>query len=151
MISIVQIKQLREETASAITECQKALEESEGDIKKAKEILKKKGKDLADKKITRRTEEGIVESYIHSNKKIGVIIQLGCESDFVAKSTDFQKLAHELCLQVAAMNPEEGLLDSLEQQLWIKDGTKTIKDLINECVAKFGENIAIRRFIRYEV
>ena len=151
MISIVQIKQLREETAAAITECKKALEESRGDMEKAKEILKKRGKVLADKKISREAEEGIIESYIHPNKKIGVMIRLGCESDFVAKSIDFQRLAHELCLQVAAMNPEEGSLDSLIRQPWIKDEAKTIKDLIDERVAKFGENIAIRRFIRYEI
>ncbi len=147
MISIDQIKQLREETAVSISECKKALEEAKGDFKKAKEILKKLGKDWALKKTTRKTLQGIIASYIHPNKKIGVILELNCETDFVGKSKDFQTLSHELCLQIAAMGEDIPLLE----QPWIKDETKTVKDLIDEYIAKLGENITIKRFVRYEL
>jgi len=147
MISIDQIKQLREETAVSISECKKALEQTKGDTKKAKEILKKWGRDLANKKAGRGTEQGIIESYIHPNKKIGVLLEINCETDFVAKSENFQKLAHELCLQIAAVREEIPIL----KQPWIKDESKTIQDLLNEYIAKIGENITIEKFIRYEI
>jgi elongation factor Ts len=148
MISIDQIKKLREETGISISECKKALEEAKGDIKKAKEILKKWGRDFAKTKVTREARQGIVESYIHPNKKIGAMVELHCETDFVAKNPDFQKLAHELCLQIAAVNPEEF---PLFEQLWIKDETKTVKDLIDEYVSRMGENIVVGRFVRFEI
>jgi len=147
MISIDQIKQLREETAVSISECKKALEQTKGDTKKAKEILKKWGRYLANKKAGRGTEQGIIESYIHPNKKIGVLLEINCETDFVAKSENFQKLAHELCLQIAAVREEIPIL----KQPWIKDESKTIQDLLNEYIAKIGENITIEKFIRYEI
>jgi len=146
MTSIDQLKQLREQTAASITDCRKALQEAKGDAAKAKEILKKMGKDLAGKKAGRETQQGIIDSYIHPNKKIGVILELNCETDFVAKSEDFKNLAHELCLQIAAMG-EEALLE----QPWIKDATKKVKDLIGEYIAKFGENITLKRFTRYDI
>ena len=96
----------------------------------------------------RETGEGIIESYIHPNKKIGVLLELGCESDFVAKSEDFQRLAHELCLQIAAIVPEE---NPVFDQPWIRDESKTIKDLIEDYIAKLGENIILKRFSRYEL
>jgi len=148
MISIDQIKQLRQETGVSISECKKALEETKGDNEKAKEILRKWGKELAGKKAERDVSLGIVESYIHPNKKVGAMIELRCETDFVAKSEDFKKLAHELCLQIAAMNPEE---DSLMSQPWIKDETKTIKEVIEEYIAKLGENIVVKKFIRFDI
>lgn len=148
MNSISQVKQLREETGVSITECQKALKEAEGDLEKAKEILKQWGRTLAQKKSGRETKEGIVDSYIHPNKKIGVILELLCESDFVAHCEEFQKLAHELCLQIAAVDPQE---TPLPKQLWIKDGTKTVKDLIGEYVAKLGEKIEVKKFTRYSI
>lgn len=194
MISIDRIKQLRQETGVSITECKKALEEAQGDFEKAKEILRKWGKELAGKKSSREAGEGVIESYIHPNKKVGVLLDVRCETDFVAKSKDFQKLAHELCLQVAAMNPlflkeedipeefldgerkiyQEQLKDSgkpekivnqilegklkkykeeisLMSQLWIKDEEKSIKKLVDEYIAKLGENIVVRRFARYEI
>jgi elongation factor Ts len=147
MISLNQIKKLRQETSVSISECKKALEEANGDIKKAKEILKKWGREVAQKKTERVTNQGIIESYIHPNKKIGVILELNCETDFVAKSPDFQNLAHELCLQIAAMGDSPPLLE----QPWIKDETKKVQDLINEYIAKIGENIVIKRFTRYEL
>ena len=149
MITIEQIKQLREETAISLSLCKKALEEAKGDFQKAKEILKKWGEDLSGKRSGRGTEQGIIHSYIHSNKKIGVLLALTCESDFVAKNEDFQKLAHELCLQITAAFPDD--LDSLLEQPWIKETSKTIQQLINEHIAKLGENIILKKFIRYEI
>ncbi|MDO8436241.1 MAG: translation elongation factor Ts [bacterium] len=147
MINIDQIKQLREETGVSISECKKALEEAGGDFNKAKEIIKKWGKDLAGRKNARDTRQGIIASYIHPNKKIGVLLELNCETDFVAKSKDFQELSHELCLQIAAMGQELPLLE----QLWVKDQQKTINDLIEEYIAKIGENIVVKMFTRYEI
>jgi elongation factor Ts len=142
------IKQLREETSVSFTECQKALKEAAGDIAKAKEVLKKWGKALAEKKKERVTAQGIVDSYIHPNKKVGVLLELNCETDFASRGDAFQCLAHEICLQIAAVDDETTpLLD----QAWIKDPSKTIKDLIHECVSKTGENIGIKRYTRYQL
>lgn len=147
MFNIDQIKKIREETGVSISECQKALNEAGGNTEEAKEILKKHGKELARKKKDRATSQGIIESYIHTNKKVGVLLELNCETDFVAKSNDFQKLAHELCLQIAAIDEETPLLS----QPWIKDESKTIKELIDGYIAKLGENITVKRFIRYKL
>jgi len=163
MITINQVKQLREETGLSIGECQKALKEANGDLAKAKEILRKRGQDFAKKRIEKEVGQGIIESYIHPGKKIGTMLELRCESDFVAKSEDFQKLAHELCLQIAAISPEEvdelhssppfanARVTELLEQPWIKDESKNIKELIEEHIAKFGENIILKRFVRYEL
>ncbi|MBI2038396.1 MAG: translation elongation factor Ts [Candidatus Nealsonbacteria bacterium] len=148
MSNLEQLKQLREETGVSMGECQKALAEAGGDIAKAKEILKKLGKELAQKKSERAVCQGIIDTYVHPNKKVGAMIELRCETDFVAKNPDFLKLAHELCLQVAAMDPEE--MPILEQP-WIKDQTKTVKNLIEDTIAKLGENIILEKFIRYEL
>ena len=148
MVTIEQIKKLREETDLSIGECKIALKEADGDIEKAKEILMKRGKLLAKKRVERETGQGIIEAYVHPGKKIGAMVELRCESDFVAKTDDFQKLAHELCLQIAAVSNEE---TELLAQPWIKDEQKTIKELIDEYIAKFGENIILKRFIRYSV
>ncbi len=147
-ISIEQIKKLREETDLSIGECQKALEEANGDLAKAKEILIKKGKKLAEKRLARETGQGIIETYVHPNKRIGAMVELRCESDFVGRSPEFQKLAHELCLQIAGITTEE---TAFLEQPWIKDESKKIKELIDEYIAKFGENIILKRFVRYSV
>jgi len=148
MVSIGQIKKLREESGVSITECKKALAEAKGDLVIAKEILKKWGQDFASKRAKKEAKEGIIESYIHQGKRIGVMIELHCETDFVASCEEFKKLAHELCLQIAAISPEE---TSLLSQPWIRDETKTIKDLIDEHISRLGENIIIKRFVRYEL
>ena len=148
MISIDQIKQLRQETGASVIECKKALTQAKANLKIAKEILKEWGKNVAGKKSSKEIKEGIIESYVHSSKKIGVMLELNCETDFVAKSPDFQKLAHELCLQIAALDSED---NSLLSQPWIKDETKTIKELIEEYIAKLGENIVIKRFVKYKM
>jgi elongation factor Ts len=105
MASIEEVKKLREETGVSITECKKALEQAQGDSEKAKKVLRERGMELAGKRSGKETSQGIIESYIHPNKKVGVLLELRCESDFVARSEDFQNLAHEICLQVAAMSP----------------------------------------------
>jgi elongation factor Ts len=148
MSSIDQIKQLRDTTGISVIECQKALKESGGDFEKAKEVLRKWGKDFAQTRQEREANQGIIDSYLHCGGKVGVMIELRCETDFVAKSSDFKNLSHELCLQIAAISPEE--MPILEQP-WIKDQTKTMKDLIDSVIAKLGENIVLEKFIRYEL
>jgi elongation factor Ts len=105
MVSIDQVKQLREETDVSVSECKKALIQAKGDLEKAKEILRKWGQDLSGKRVEREMKQGIIEAYIHPNKKVGVLLEIRCESDFVARSAEFEKLAHEICLQIAAMKP----------------------------------------------
>lgn len=165
MEKIEKIKQLRQLTDLSITECKKALEEADFDLEKAKNILKARVGQLSEKRRERETKEGIVEAYIHSTKKVGVLLELLCESDFVAKAKEFQALAHEICLQIAAQNPlylkpEEAPKEYKEEdkkevalltQSWIKDESKTIEDLLRENIAKFGENIQVGRFVRYEI
>ncbi len=148
MANIELIKQLRDETEISIGECKKALEAAGGDINKAKELLKEWGKNVAAKKCERTTGQGKIEAYVHANGKIGVMIELRCETDFVAKSDDFKNLAHELCLQFAAMGCEPETLLSLP---WIKNSSKTVKDLVEEVIAKVGENIVIKNVVRYEL
>lgn len=148
MIPLELVKKLREETGVSISECKKALEQTAGDFEKARELLRKLGKEMAGKKSERIAGSGIIESYVHPNKKIGVMLELRCETDFVARSEDFQNLAHELCLQIAAISSEE---IPLSNQPWIKDEAKTAGDLINEAVAKLGENIFVKRFSRFEI
>lgn len=148
MVTIEQIKQLREETGISVSECKKALEAGGGDMALAKETLKKWGKDVAARKGGRNAQQGIIDSYIHPNKKIGVMIRLNCESDFVAKSDDFKNLSHELCLQFAAVQSDA---DSRLVQTWIKDSSKTVKDLIEATIAKLGENIVLGAVERFEV
>tara|TARA_Y100000310_G_scaffold188360_2_gene188344 strand:- start:573 stop:1157 length:585 start_codon:yes stop_codon:yes gene_type:complete len=143
MVSIDQVKQLREETDVSITECKKALEQANGDFDKAKEILRTWGKELAGKKSEREAKQGIIESYVHPNKKVGVLLELRCETDFVAKSDEFKKLAHDICLQIAAMSPlfvnvediPEEFLDG-EKKIYqgqIKDSGKP-KEIIDQVI-----------------
>jgi len=148
MASIEEIKKLREETDLPISDCRKALEEARGDIAKAKSILEKLGREFVKKREEREAKAGIVDAYIHGGRKIGAIIQLHCESDFVARSEEFKKLAHELCLQIAAVSPEE---TPLLEQPWIKDQDKTVKDLISDYSAKFGEKIVLEKYARYQL
>ena len=146
MVSIDEIKKLREDTGISVVECQKALREAGGDLERAKEILKAWGKDFAKTRMEREVKQGIIDAYIHCGRKVGVLIDLRCETDFVAKSDDFKTLSHEICLQLAAISPDE--IPLLEQP-WIKDQTKTVKDLIDAAIAKMGENIILEKFTRY--
>ena len=194
MINIEDIKRLREETGASPSEIKKALEEANGDAEKAKEILRMRGAKLAGKRAGNEAKDGIIDFYIHPNAKTGVLLDIRCETDFVAKSPEFKNLAHELCLQIAAMKPlfvsesdipdeiidgekkiyKEQLKDSrkpenitnqilegklkkykesvsLLSQSWIKDDSKTIKNLVEDTIAKVGEKIEVKRFTIYEI
>ena len=194
MVTIDQIKQLREETGVSPTEIKKALEEANGDTEKAKDLLRIWGKKVLNKKVSREVKAGLIETYLHQNAQSGVLLDIRCETDFVSKSPDFKNLAHEICLQIVSMKPlyvkEEDIPEellkseikiykeqakeskkpekiavqiiegklkkykeeiSLLSQPWIKDDSKTIKNLVEDTVAKVGENIEIKRFARYEI
>lgn len=143
------VKKIRVETGLGIMEIKAALEEAKGDEKKAKDILKAKGYEKAEKRAERETHQGRVATYTHSTGKIGVMVELLCETDFVAKNEDFLEVTKDLCLQVAAMNPKN--VEELLEQEFIKDATVKIKDLVTALNAKFGENIKIGRVERFEI
>ena len=186
------IKKLREKTNAGIVACQKALKESSGDVDKAVEILRKQGVALASKKVGRAAKEGKVESYIHLGGKIGVLVEVNCESDFVARNDDFKTFVKDMAMQVAASNPmyvkkedvpEEAVKKETEiikaqlsgkpaeainkiidgklakfyedacllEQPFIKDSSMKVRDMLTSMVAKIGENILIRRFVRFQV
>ena len=143
------VKKIRIETGLGIMEIKSALEEAEGDETKAKQILKEKGFKKAESKAERETHQGRVATYTHATGKIGVMVELLCETDFVAKHEDFLALTKELCLQVAAMNPET--VEELMKQEFIKDPSKTIEEMVKALISKFGENMKINRFARFEI
>lgn len=187
------VKNLRQATGAGILECKKALEEAKGDLDKAVEILRKRGQKILDKKQDREVKEGLIESYVHSNGKIGVLVEVVCETDFVARNREFKELAHDLAMQVAAVCPywvkpedvpqevlekereiaKEGLPKDkpaqviekiiegkikkfyaqtcLLEQTFIKDEKLTIREMVKEKVAKLGENIQVRRFVRFQI
>lgn len=194
MINITDVQKLREETQAPVMECKKALEEAEGDFEKAKLILKKKGELRAEKKQNNITKVGLIEAYVHNNQKVGVLLELRCETDSVANNADFKALAHDLAMHIAAMNPQYISKDSIPQevieqkikeyekeipdnkksaeikdkiiqgklakdleeicllnQVFIKDETKTINDLLIEATAKFGEKIEVKQFCRFQI
>ena len=143
------VKKIREETGLGVMEIKAAVDEAEGDEKKTKEILKKKGFEKAEKKAERETHQGRIATYTHNTGKIGVMVELLCETDFVAKHEDFLALTKDLCLQVAAMNPET--VEDLMKQEFIKDPSKTIEEMVKALISKFGENMKINRFSRFEI
>lgn len=143
------IKELREATGLSFNEIKKALEEAGGDKTKAVEALKARGVELAQKRAVRATQQGIITSYIHGTGKVGVLMEVLCETDFVAKNPLFSELAHELAMHTAAMGPES--LDELLEQDYIKDPSIKIKDLLTQYIAKIGENIKVGRFARYQI
>lgn len=187
------VKKLREETGAGIMDCKRALEEAQGDIEKAKEILHKKGFAKAMKKMSRETREGLIASYVHLGGRIGTLIEVNCETDFVARTDEFKNLVNELLLQITAMAPKyiskddvpeevvkqereriERLIDEklkgeerikkideemekfysevcLMEQPYIKDESIKVKDLVTSVIAKVGENIRVRRFVRFEL
>ncbi|NQT88109.1 translation elongation factor Ts [bacterium] len=191
-ITAALVKQLREMTGIGMMKCKEALSATDGDLEKAVEYLRKKGLDTAAKKAGRETKEGIIASYIHSNSKLGVLVELNCETDFVARNADFQQLGRDLCMQVAATNPlcvssdevPQALVDSemgiyreqfkdkperalegilqgklqsfykercLLEQSFVKDPKVTVGSLIKNLIAKLGENIGVKRFVRMEI
>lgn len=169
--SVDDIRQLREETSCGVIECKKALEESKGDFQKAKEILRKRGLEMAAKKAGRVATEGRVEAYIHTGNKIGVIVEVNCETDFVARNEDFMKFSRDIAMHIAALSPTyikkedipaDVLIKEMDKdafakahclllQNYVKDPSKTIGDYLNELVSKIGENIQISRFERFKV
>jgi len=144
-ITVDQIKELRDLTGAGIADCREALTEANGDLEKAKEVIKKKGLERAASKGDREVKAGLVEVYSH-NGKVGVLVELFCETDFVAKTEDFKTLAHDLALQVASMNPEN-VEDFLKQE-YIRDNSLTVDQLIKGVIGKLGENIQVGRFER---
>ncbi|RMG59376.1 MAG: translation elongation factor Ts [Deltaproteobacteria bacterium] len=186
------IKELRQKTGAGMMDCKEALVKSGGDMEKAVEYLRKKGLATAAKKATRTASEGLVASYIHAGGKIGVLVEVNCETDFVAKTDEFQALVKDICMQIAASNPQyvkpedvpqdvierekeiyreqarqagkpekiiekivEGKISKffeeacLMEQDFIKDPDKKVKDVVTEAIAKLGENIVVRRFVRF--
>ncbi|NPA26569.1 MAG: translation elongation factor Ts [Chloroflexi bacterium] len=186
------IKKLRAATGAGILDCRKALEEAGGDFDKAVEILRKKGLAKAAKKAGREAREGVIETYVHGGGRIGVMVEVNCETDFVARTPEFRELAHEIALQIAAMAPKyvrdedipeevlereraiarerakgkpehvverivDGMLEKFKNEVvllrqpYIRDESKTVGQLIQEAIAKIGENIVVRRFVRWEL
>lgn len=148
-VSVDDIKKLREKTGAGIADSRKALEEAKGDFKKAEELVKSWGVENAAKKADRAVGAGLIETYIHSGGKVGSMIEINCETDFVARTDEFKSLAHEIAMQVAAMDPKE--VSDLLKQDYIRDSSKKIEDLVGETIAKVGENIQIKRFMRFEM
>ncbi len=149
MISADAVKNLRAKTGASMIDCKKALEEAQGEEQKALEILGQRGAAIAEKKAERQIKAGLIDAYIHTNGKIGVLLELGCETDFVARNENFKNLAHELCLQISATNPQN--TEELLSQPFIKNPEKSVQDLITEAIAKLGENIKISQFLRLEI
>jgi len=161
-VTASQVKALRERTSAGVMDCKQALSKANGDIGKAEEILKSAGLAAAAKKSGRATREGLIASYIHSGNKIGALVEVACETDFVARTDEMKQLAHDLAMQIAAMEPtyvnseEQDASDErppsevvLLEQTFIKDPGKKIQDIVNEAVAKLGENIRVNRFVRF--
>ena len=164
VISATQVKELRERTGAGIMECKSALEAAEGDIERAMAVLQTRGLAMAEKRAHRETTQGLVECYIHAGGRIGAMVEVNCETDFVARTNDFKTLAHELAMQVAATNPlsvsEEDLPTGAEgdpaelcllRQPYIRDNSRAVDDVVKDVIAKTGENIRVRRFSRFEL
>jgi elongation factor Ts len=162
-IDTSKIKQLREETGAPVMDCKRALEESSGSMDSARQWLRERGAAVAEKKAGRVASQGLVDSYIHGGGRIGVIVEVNCETDFVARSDDFKRLVHDIAMQIAATDPThigteenpptdvpEGSLPLLKQP-FIRDEKRTIQELVHEAIGKLNENIVVRRFSRYEL
>ncbi|PJA40966.1 translation elongation factor Ts [candidate division WWE3 bacterium CG_4_9_14_3_um_filter_34_6] len=143
------LKKLREETGAAVMDAKRALDESNGDIEKAKKILIEKGVEKAEKKSEREIKAGRIFTYVYGEGKVASIVKLGCETDFVAKNEEFEKVGTEIAMQITAMNPKN--VEELLGQDYIRDSSKTIKDLITSVIAKTGENITLVEFSRLEI
>ncbi|MEK7121793.1 MAG: translation elongation factor Ts [Patescibacteria group bacterium] len=149
MTDTSKIKHLRNTTGLSFDQIKKALDEAEGDEAKAVEILRVHGVKMAEKKLSRAVGEGVVASYIHATKKLGSMVEVLCETDFVARNEDFQELAKEIAMHIAASKPRD--VSDLLEQPYVKNQDITVRDLINSYVAKLGENIQIGRFQIYEI
>ena len=141
------VKKLRDETGAPIMEIRKALLYAGGDEKRAKEIITERGLERAEKRSGRSTDQGLIVTYVHADGKIGSMVQLGCETDFVARTDEFKRLAKEVAMQVAAMNPQD--VQEMLSQEYIRDPEKKVKDLVAEVAAKTGENVQVHRISRF--
>ncbi|MEK7525256.1 MAG: translation elongation factor Ts [Patescibacteria group bacterium] len=141
------IKQLREKTGAGVMDAKRALEEAKGDMAKAEELIAQRGLTKAANKADREVKSGRVYAYIHSTGRVGAMVEVACETDFVAKTEDFTTLCKEIAMQVASMDPAD--VEELLKQDYIRDGGKKIDDLIKALIAKTGENIKIIRFVRF--
>ncbi len=163
-IPTVKVRELREQSGAGVMSCRNALIEASGDMEKAQQILKEQGILKAQKKLERSTTQGVIETYVHTGGRIGAMVEVSCETDFVARTDEFKELAHNLVMQVAAMPPQfisddelpegadvEPQADCLLLQPFIKDPSKTIQDIIIETIARLGENIKVARFARFEL
>ena len=163
-VSTEDVKKLREETGAGVMDAKRALDETDGNFEKAKAILRERGIAAAAKRAERETGQGVVEAYIHNGGRIGVIVEVQCETDFVARTDTFRQLARDVAMQIAAMNPlaltpdevpaeHNGTAEenALLTQTFIKDGSRTIQQLVQDVVATTGENVRIARFARFEL
>ena len=148
-VSIELLKKLRQETAAGIADCRIALTDAKGDYAAAKKLIVARGLEKASKKEGKETSQGIIASYVHQTGKVGVLVELRCETDFVARTDEFKNLAHEITLQVTSMNPKN-VAELLKSQ-YIRDPKITIADLIKLTVAKVGENITVAKFTRMQL
>jgi elongation factor Ts len=163
-VSAQTVKKLRDLTGAGMLDCKKALEETGGELDKAKEILRQRGIAIAEKKAAQETRQGLVEAYIHADGRLGALVELNCQTDFVARTDGFRALAHDLAMQVAATDPQHIAPEELPAgsdgnpeelcllaQPFIRDPSRSIQDLINDIIAKTGENIRVRRFARFHL
>ena len=163
-IPTAQVKELRDQTGAGVMDCSKALTDAQGDTAKALQILKQQGFLKAQKKASRSTTQGIVEAYIHAGGRIGAMVEVNCETDFVARTDEFKELVHNLAMQVAAIPPQfispeevpqgtdiEPQVACLLLQPYIKSPDKTVQDIVTETIARVGENIKVSRFTRFEL
>ena len=173
MSELETLKKLREKTGAGVMDCKRALAEAKGDAQAALKILERRGHEIAAKKATRQAKEGAVVSYVHTGGKIGVLVEINCETDFVARCDDFKVLAKDIAMQIAAADPsyvsreevssnqtkdkQDGPLEifykthCLLEQPFIKDEHLTIRDRLTQVIAKVGENIVVRRFVRFQL
>ncbi len=163
-VDVKLVRDLRDQTGAGIMDCKEALESSGGDMDKAIQALREKGVASATKRVGKDTNEGIIETYLHTGGRVGAMVELGCETDFVARTEEFQKLAHEICMQIAAMGPvyvdeseiEEGddrppAQIALMLQPYIKNSSSSVGEMVRELAGKVGENIKVVRFTRLAV
>lgn len=163
-ISPAAVKELRELTGAGMLHCKTALEQAKGDLEKAKDILRQKGHAAAAKRAERVTAQGLVHAYLHHDGRLGALVEINCESDFVARTDDFRRLAQDIALQVAATNPHYLSPDDIPNgtegdpkelclllQPFVRDESLAIQDMITQAISKTGENIRVRRFARFEL
>ena len=163
-ISAEDVKKLREQTGAGMLDSKNALEKAEGDLDKAKEILNEAGFAAATKRADRETAEGLVQSYIHHNQRVGALVEVNCETDFVSRTDDFKELVAAIALQIGGAQPKYVSLEDvpadsdedpkdvvLLEQPYLRDESKTVADLVRETISKTGENIRIKRFARFEL